>query len=90
MTAFMNACSWGRKDVIKLLLDQSDRNINLNVKDNKGWTAFQMACVGGKKDVVKLLLKHSKVVDINIPESVALSKDIKDLIEKHCQRKYKL
>ena len=41
-----------------------------------------IACQYGRKNVVKLLLKYSKV-DINIPDCVSLSEEIKSLIEIH-------
>ena len=50
MTAFMYACFQGQKDVIKLLMDFSDRNIELN------------ACLRGQKEVVKLLLDRSNII----------------------------
>ena len=59
MTAFMVACENGHKDVVKLLLDHSER-IELNVRDNVGNTALILACNEGHKDVVKLLLAYSE------------------------------
>ena len=49
----------GHKNVVKLLLDSSDR-IDMNARSNYGCTAFMYACQCGYKDVVKLLLDHSK------------------------------
>ena len=43
-TPFMLACLYGRKDVVKLLLDYSGPNIDLNERDNYGWTTFMYAC----------------------------------------------
>ena len=39
-TAFMVACQNGHKDVVQLLLDNSERNIDLNAKSNFGMTAI--------------------------------------------------
>ena len=58
----------GHKDVVKLLLDNSER-IDLNARNNFGTTAFMQAWYNGHKDVVKLILKYSEVVNIKIPES---------------------
>ena len=61
----MDACQNGRKDVVKLLLDHSDSNIDLNARDDIGGTAFTMACYNGQKDVVQLLLDHSERIELN-------------------------
>ena len=61
----MFACCFGRKDVVKLLLDRSDK-IDLNAVDVLGYTALMAACFhGGQKDVVRLLLAHSDKIDFN-------------------------
>ena len=48
-TAFIMACQLGLKEIVKILLDQSDRRnvINLNVRDNDGHT---IAHLNGRKD----------------------------------------
>ena len=84
LTAFMLACKKGNTDIVKLLLDRSDRNIELNTRDRFGSTAFMRACKKGNTDIVKLLLDHSEVIDINITdETLQLSEEIKTLILKH-------
>ena len=62
MDPFMLACNHGHKDVVKLLLDHSEK-IELNARDHYGWTALTLACILGLKDVVKLLLEYSKLLD---------------------------
>ena len=62
----MIACENGHKDVVQLLLDNSERNIDFNARNNGGWTAFIIACTNGHKDVVKLLVLHSKTKEIDI------------------------
>ena len=52
-TAFMEACYYGHKDVVKLLLEHSEK-IDLNARDNCERTAFMIAWECGRKDVVKL------------------------------------
>ena len=77
-TAFMLACQNGHKEVVKLLLDNLDRNIDLNARTNHGTTAFIWACQEGHKDVVQLLLKHS---EINFDTTgVYLSEEMIDII----------
>ena len=62
----MFACGKGHTNVVQLLLDCSERNIDLNARDNGEWTAFIYACKFGQKNVVKLLVQHSKTNEINI------------------------
>ena len=65
-TAFIVACAIGHKDVVKLMLDNSNSNIDLNARDNFGCTAFMSACQEGHKDVVQLMLDHSNSnIDLN-------------------------
>ena len=54
-------CCYGHKDVVQLLLDNSERNIDLNARTNGGYTATALmwACVNGHKDIVQLLLDKS-------------------------------
>ena len=66
-TAFMIACEFGHKEVVQLLLENS--NIDLKARDNHGWTAFINACSRGHKDVVKLLLDHSERFDLNAKDN---------------------
>ena len=59
-TTLMIACKNGHKDVVQLLLDNSDSNIELNARTNWwGRTALMFACSNGHKDVVQLLLDNS-------------------------------
>ena len=58
-TSFMVACLNGHKDVVKLLLDHSETNIDLNMEANFWMTAFIVACKNEHKDVVQLFLKIS-------------------------------
>ena len=62
----MVACGSGHKDVVQLLLDNSERNIDMNARSNGGSTAFIYSCKYGRKDVVKLLVEHSETKGIDI------------------------
>ena len=55
----MWACRNGHKDTVQLLLNCSDKKIELNIRDDLGQTAFMFACFNGNKDVVQLLLNCS-------------------------------
>ena len=60
----MNACRNGHKDVVQLLLDNSEE-IELNVCNIAGITAFMWACQNGHKDVVQLFLDYPERVEVN-------------------------
>ena len=67
-SAFMHACEEGHEEIVKLLLDHSERNhIDLNIKDKNGNTALLLACDEEQEEVVGLLLDHSssKNIDFN-------------------------
>ena len=64
----MFACGNGHKDVVKLLLDHSER-IELNARDNEGQTVFMFACGNGHKDIVIMLLAHSDRIDLNATDN---------------------
>ena len=85
-TAFMIACQDGHKDVVQLFLDYSHRNIDLNVRDNWAKTPFINACLYRRKEVVKLLLEYPELVNINMPEKMIISEEIKNLIEIHSMK----
>ena len=53
----MSACYNGPKDVVKLLLDHSER-IDLNTRDDNGRTALMLSCFYGHKNTAKLLLNY--------------------------------
>ena len=62
----MFACFSGHKDVVQLLLNISEKYIDLNARTYKGQTAFMIACVYQRKNVVKLLVEHSKPKGIDL------------------------
>ena len=62
----MWTCRCGHKDVVQLLLDNSEKNIDLNARDTLGRTAFMIACENGRKGIVKILVEHSKTKGIDI------------------------
>ena len=54
-SAFLNACGWGRKDVVEFLLDQG---ADLADGGGDGQTPLHCAVITGKLEMVKLLLKY--------------------------------
>lgn len=65
-TTLKYACIQGWKDVVELLLNHSkSQQIDLNHRNNQGYTAFMSACQSGQMDVVELLLTHPKSKTIN-------------------------
>ena len=63
-TPFMCACFNEHKDVVRLLLDHSER-IEPNARSNGGWTALMMACKKGHKDIDQLFLDNSERIELN-------------------------
>ena len=61
-TPFMYACFYGHKDVVQLLLENS--NIDLKARDYRQYTAFMIACERGHKDVVHLILNNSGRIEL--------------------------
>ena len=57
-TALHEACSVGRKDVVRLLLEDV-HDADVDVRDKDGRTALHEACICGNDDVVRLLLCRS-------------------------------
>ena len=56
----MFACIHGHKDVVQLLLNNTERNIYLNARNNFGKTALIFAGKNGQNDVVRLLREKSE------------------------------
>ena len=48
----MFACRKGHKDVVRLLLDHSDKYIDLNANDKDGMNAFEVARNNGHTDLI--------------------------------------
>jgi ankyrin repeat protein len=53
-TPLERAASWGRKDVVELLLA---RGANPAVKDRDGKTALDLAIANGQSDIVSVLMR---------------------------------
>ena len=68
----MWACQHGHKNVVKLLLDNSER-IELNAKNIFGRTAFMLTCSNGHMDVVKMLLDHSNKIELNARDNIEMT-----------------
>ena len=51
----------GQAGIAETIMKNSAKlNIDLNVKDNDGWTAFHCACFWGKTSIVELMLSNSE------------------------------
>ena len=59
-------CYYGKDSVVPLLLAHHD--IDVNLKQNEGWTPFWSACSKGRFSCARLLLKDSRV-KVNEPEN---------------------
>ena len=71
--AFIWACLSGHKEVVQLLLQQTDRDIAYNAGDNEGWTGFMFACHHGHNDVVNILINYLSVIDMNVPKKAVIN-----------------
>ena len=69
-TALHHACSYGRADVVKTLIDVG--GIDVNQTNKEGITALHEACENGYVDVVEILL-NAKDIDVNITNQNGLS-----------------
>ena len=96
MTPFICASQKGHKDVVQLLLDNSD--IDLNARTDEGMTALTWACHDGHKDVDKLLLDHSGRIELNARNNFGMTalilanqrghKDIAKMVKAKASQKY--
>lgn len=59
------AVSGGHLDTLRFLLQRYD--ININGRNNQGYTAIQLAVMGGRTDMVALLLEHGADVNTEDP-----------------------
>lgn len=55
------AVAGGHIDTLRLLLQRYD--VNVNSRDNAGYTALQRAVMAGRTDMAAMLLEHGAVVD---------------------------
>ncbi|KAI2620462.1 hypothetical protein GGR54DRAFT_639495 [Hypoxylon sp. NC1633] len=55
------AVAGGHSDTLRLLLQRYD--VNVNGRDNAGYTALQRAVMSGRTDMAAMLLEHGAVVD---------------------------
>jgi ankyrin repeat protein len=67
-------CNEGRVDILRVLLEYYSRAIDVNAKDNYGFTALHLACYYGHTECCKLLLEH-KDIDVNAKDIDANAKD---------------
>jgi len=63
-TALDIACDRGHDSIVSILLTHP--GIDVNLKENGGWTPFNSACINGSTSCVRLLLKDCRVM-VNEP-----------------------
>ena len=65
--AFYEAFKKGYIKLAELLVQNSNKlDIDLNVKDEYGWTAFNWACINGHSDVANILIQKSVKFNIEL------------------------
>ena len=66
-TLFHLACRNGHADIAEFIMKNSAKlNIDLNAKDNCGWTAFHLACRHGQVKVAEIIMKNSAEFNIEL------------------------
>ena len=60
LSPLLMAVSHGHTDIVRAILDNSHRGIDLRARDRRGSTALIIAVSHGYLDVVRLLLKHNE------------------------------
>ena len=67
----MHACYNGHRDIVQLLLINSEMDTDFNARSDAGVTALMFACIKGHADVVQLLLDNSeRNIDLNARDDV--------------------
>ena len=67
LTAFHQACYHGYLQVAKLLIQKSAQfNIELNARDNEGFTAFHLACMEGRTSTVEIMMNNAKSFKLDL------------------------
>jgi ankyrin repeat protein len=64
-TALMHACRNGHSGIVKLLLEQNNIAVNMDV--SPGESALSYACENGHYDIVRRLLERDDIVTYGIP-----------------------
>ena len=67
MTASNYACQRGHLKIVEMLVQKSAAfNIQINAKNDFGWTAFHAVCSNGHSEIAKLLIQVSFEFNINL------------------------
>ena len=56
----------GNKEIVKLLLNDKDKKVEINLQDKRGSTALHLAAFKGNKEIVQLLI--DKGANINLQD----------------------
>ena len=61
------ACLYGQAELAEIIMKNSAKlNIDLNAKDNDGWTAFHFACKYGQLKIAEMLMNNYINVNIDL------------------------
>ena len=70
-TALMQAVMYNHNSIVKLLLDQPA--VDVNVKDNGGWTALHYAAWHNNAEGARMLLLHKNFKSANVTDNGGLT-----------------
>jgi ankyrin repeat protein len=72
-SAFLSACSWGRKHVVEFLLE---KGVDPNLCDDRGRNGLHCAAFGANTDVARVLLQYGTSVDAREQDFQATPLDV--------------
>ena len=64
---FHLACGKGQAEIAEMIIKNSaELNIELNAKDDTGWTAFHFACWNDRTSIVSIMISNLESVKIDL------------------------
>ena len=78
-TALHWAIKKGHLDIVRMLIKNKGKDININLQDNQGYTPLNTACANGHKGVVEALLKRGGI-NVNLQNNQGYTPLIKACI----------
>ena len=81
MTAFHCACKNGLTKIVELMILKSvEFSININEKDENGWSGFHYACSEGHSAIVNLFIQNTSRSDLGLSlDSLSADKELKEV-----------